>query len=71
MYDMSSRITTILKKFKLENRFLKIDNNCVDDTFFSVVDEIKNQDTSHLGEIIKSEQNKANDFLKKVFMQEE
>jgi hypothetical protein len=50
---------------------LKIDNNCVDDTFFSVVDEIKNQDTSHLGEIIKSEQNKANDFLKKVFMQEE
>lgn len=70
-YDMSSRITTLLSKVRLENRFMNVENNEIGDGFYSLVEEIKKQDTSHVGEILEAEQNKADAFIKKALGCEE
>ncbi len=71
VYDMSSRITTILEKFKLENRFFNGDNNRIDESLLELITDIKNQNTEHTNAIIESEKHIANDFLNKVFVKKD
>ena len=62
---MSSRITTILNKFKLEERFCI--NTKVDNSLFTLIDDIKNDNPERTHKIIKNEQYIAKEFLAKVF----
>lgn len=67
MYDMSSRITTILQTFQLENRFYSGDNHQLDSTIHQRIVEIKNQDTQHVKVILEEQRQIAHNFLKNVF----
>ena len=67
VYDMSSRITTILKTVQLENRFYQGDNDRLDATLRERIQEITEQNTHHVGSILAEEKQKAHDFLKNVF----
>ena len=64
--NMSSRITTILQTFKLENRFYCGNNQQLDESLRDRIEQIKTQDTSHVGPILMEEKQKAYDFLKNV-----
>ena len=66
-YDMSSRITTILNKFGLTSRFYNSENNELDDSILSLIEEIKNEDTSIVPEIMNVEKKTAERFLDRVF----
>ena len=66
MHDMSSRITTVLQTFKLENRFYCGNNQQLDESLRDRIEQIKTQDTSHVGPILMEEKQKAYDFLKNI-----
>ena len=67
VYDMSSRITTILETVRLENRFYRGDNNLLDDGLYDRLEQIQQQDTHHVGSILEAQKQKADAFLKSVF----
>lgn len=67
MYDMSSRITTVLEKVKLENRFYCGSNDQLDASLRECVEEIRKQDTSHVGPVLEQEKQKADAFFQGVF----
>ncbi len=67
IFDMSSRITTVLKTYKLEEFFVKTDNNNLGNEIKDTLSFIEGKDMSHLDDIRKSERQKADDFLNKVF----
>lgn len=65
--DMSSRITTILHTFRLENRFYCGDNQQLDPSIRDLIPEIENQDTRHVNVILEEKQQKAHDYLNGIF----
>ena len=71
VYDMSSRITTVLDTFKLSHRFYNTNNEQLDDTFYSLIDKIKSENLSHIQTILLNEKEKLNAFLDVVFQGKE
>ncbi len=67
VYDMSSRITTILDTFGLSHRFYNTNNECLDNAFYSLIQTIKSEDHSHIQTILASEKKKLDTFLDAVF----
>ncbi len=66
--DMSSRITTVLKTFGMEERFVNCNNHNIDTTMLAdVISNIKNSDDSQIGTVLEVERQKAKEFLQKVF----
>ncbi len=66
-YDMSSRIVTVLSTFKMEECFINTDNTKIDESYMDYVNQTNAKDISHIDEVMKSEKQKAIDFLNKVF----
>lgn len=65
---MSSRITTILNKFKLEDRFFNCNNYRLDtEQLKKLIDRIENENTDHIPDILSAEKAKASAFLDTVF----
>jgi hypothetical protein len=69
-YDMSSRITTILEKFRLENHFYNGDNKSITNSVYELIDDIKHQSKDHIDSIVIDEIKVASDFIKSVLLKD-
>ncbi len=67
MYDMSSRITTILNTFCLSHRFYNKNNLEIDSSFWTLVDKVQKESIEHIKKILDNERKKASGFLDQVF----
>ena len=65
--DMSSRIVTILKTFQLQQNFINVRENVLNDSHLPLLQEIESQSMDHIDSIFAAEKKKAVDFLKDVF----
>lgn len=66
IYDMSSRIVTLVNKFKINECFYQGDADKISGTLHDFVDKINNLDFSHIDSILDEEKRKADLFLNKV-----
>lgn len=67
MWDMSSRIVTILNAFELQPCFVNVKENKLDDSHFSLIKDIEELSMSHIEGILAAEKKKMNDYLDEVF----
>ncbi|MBE6763358.1 MAG: polysaccharide pyruvyl transferase family protein [Ruminococcaceae bacterium] len=66
MYNMSSRIVTVLDTFSLPRRFYNVDNANIDKSIYEHIKTIKNEDQSHIPSVLMIEKEKMNRFLDEV-----
>lgn len=67
MYDMSSRITTLLNTFNLEKCYCEISDN-INITLPESIREIKCKDLEYIDDVLLSERKRADKFLDGVFV---